>query len=146
MSRPSIVTPETWELVASLARRTDLVETARAAFQKAYPEAPPAMLGTATFHVGVDGVGAALEWLAAVERFLRDPRQGLDGGATWHLLYHLYNWQQFQSLLPAGRAGVLAWLDQAKQLLAEGETAAVGEALKQLDSMFQGGLQPPAFE
>jgi hypothetical protein len=104
------------------------------------------MIDTATFHVAVDGVGAAFGWLAAVEQFLREPGHGLDGGATWHLLYHLYNWQQFQSLLPDGRAGMLVWVDQAKQLLAEGDTAGVGEALGQLGAMLQGGLQPPDFQ
>jgi hypothetical protein len=139
MSTPS----QKWDLVAALVRRQDLPDAVRAALRQAYPDAPPPMIDTATFHIGVDGVGAALEWLAAVERFLREPPQGLDSGATWHLLYHLYNWQQFQSLLPDGRAGMLEWLEQAKQHLLEGDTEAVGAALTQIEAMFQGGLQPP---
>jgi len=138
--------PATWELVAALAQRQDLAEAARTALQQRYPDAPPAMVDTATFHVAIDGVGAAFDWLAEVERFLREPRQGFDGGATWHLLYHLYNWQQFQSLLPDGRAGMLEWVGQAKQMLAEGDSEAVSEALKQLEAMLQGGLQPPDFK
>lgn len=137
---------DTWEFVAALARRLDLADAARTAFQKAYPNAPQSMIDTATFHVAVDGVGAAFDWLAAVERFLREPHLGFDGGATWHLLYHLYNWQQFQNLLPEGRAGMIEWVAQAKQMLAEGDSVAAGEALKQLEAMLQGGLQPPDFE
>ena len=60
-------------------------------------------------------------------------------------MYHLYNWQQFQSLLPDGRSGMLEWVSQAKQMLAEGDPKAVGEALMELEAMLQGGLQPPDF-
>jgi hypothetical protein len=101
------------------------------------------MLDTAVFHVFTDGVAAAAEWLAALERFLRDPSQGLDDGATCHLLYDLYNWQQFQVLLPAGREGVLELLGDAKQFLAEEDPQAVRRVLDSLEEMFRGGLQPP---
>jgi hypothetical protein len=61
------------------------------------------MVEAAVFHVFRGGVGATLDWLAAAELFLRDPAAGFDHGATWHAVYHLYNWQQFQALLPVGR-------------------------------------------
>jgi hypothetical protein len=138
--------PESWELVAALVQRPDLADAVRAALKQAYPEAPPAMIDTATFHLAVDGVDAAIDWLAAVERFLREPGKGLDYAATCHLLYHLFNWQQFQSLLPYGRAGMLEWLEQAKFHLSESDTKAAGVALKQIEEMFQGGLQPPLIE
>src|SRR5687768_11344140 len=111
--------PETQELVAALLRRSDLTEAGRAALCNAFPLAPPAMLDAAVFHVFTDGVTAAAEWLAAWERFLREPGRGVDESATCHLLYHLYNWQQFQALLPAGRDGVLELLGDAKQYLAD---------------------------
>ena len=41
-----------------------------------------------------------LQEIAAIERFIRDPTGGLDYGAVSHVVYHLYNWQQFQALLP----------------------------------------------
>jgi hypothetical protein len=137
---------DSWELVAALVQRPDLADVVRTALKQAYPEAPPAMIDTATFHVAVDGVYAAIDWLAAVERFLREPSKEIDYGATCHLLYHLYNWQQFQILLPHGRAGMLEWLEEAKFHLSEGDTKAVGVALKQIEEMFKGGLQPPQIE
>lgn len=104
------------------------------------------MLGPAVFHVFTDGVVAAVEWLAAVERCLRDPSQGIDDGATCHLLYHIYNWHQFQALLPAMREGVLELLADAKLYLAEENSEAVRRVLNRLEDMFQGGLQPPEIE
>src|SRR5262245_17526510 len=99
-SAGGIMTSETWSLVEALRGRSDLAHVGRAALVQAFPEAPPAMLDTAAFHLFTDGCGAAAEWLATLERFLRQPDEGLDFGATWHLLYHLYNWLQVEALLP----------------------------------------------
>jgi hypothetical protein len=140
------VKSDSWELAAALVQRPDLAGAMRDALRQAYTEAPASMIETGTFHVAIDGVDAAVDWLAAVEQFLREPSQGIDYGATWHLLYHLYNWQQFQSLLPHGRAGMLEWLNDAKFHLNEGDTKAACAALKQIEDMIQGGLQPPNFE
>jgi hypothetical protein len=104
------------------------------------------MVETAAFHVFTDGVPAAVAWLAAAERFLRDPGAGLNAAVTCHLLYHLYNWQQFQALLPVGREAVLELLQDAKQFLAEEDPQAVGRVLDHLEDMFSAGLQPPNIE
>jgi hypothetical protein len=101
------------------------------------------MIDAAAFHVFRDGVGAALEWVAASERFLRDPSLKLDPGATWHVVYHLYNWQQFEALLPVGREGVLRRLEDVQVLLSEGDSEAASTVLKELAEMFRGDVQPP---
>jgi hypothetical protein len=80
------VQPETLELVAALLQRPNLSEAGRAALRQAFPHAPSSMLDAAVFHVFTDGVAAAAKWLAALEEFLRDPRKGVDEGATCHLL------------------------------------------------------------
>src|SRR5581483_10361567 len=59
ISKGRCVNPETPELVAALLRRPDLSEAGRAALRQAFPDAPPAMLSAAVFHVFTDGVGAA---------------------------------------------------------------------------------------
>ncbi len=138
--------PETWELVRALVERSGLDDQLRSALQDAYPEAPSEMIDTATFHVAVDGVPAALEWLAAVERFLREPKQGFDGGETWHLMYHLYNWHQFRTLLPEGRTGMIEWLKDAKLFLDEGDTEALRRTLDQIEAMFHASEIPPSLE
>ena len=104
--------------------RAEVVETATASFRRAYPDAPPHMIETAVFHVFRDGVGAAIEWVAAAERFLRNPVSGFDCGATSHAVYHLHNWQQFQALLPVGRDGVLERLADIKRFLSENDPGA----------------------
>jgi hypothetical protein len=134
---------QTWDLVSALVRRPGGADAAREAFRRAYPQAPARMLDAAVFHIYVDGVKAALEWLAAAERFLREPGEGFDYGATWHLLYHLYNWLQLQALLPSGREGVLELLQDAKRFLAEQDYGAVQRVVGSLEEMFQGRLSPP---
>jgi hypothetical protein len=140
------VAPETMQLIHALLARKDLRGRAKEAFQKAYPEAPPDMVGSAVFHVYVDGIEAALEWVAATEQFLQDPSKGIDYGATFHLLYHLYNWQQFQALLPNGRTGVLALLNDAKEGLEENDPEFALKTIKNLIDIVSAGLSPPEFE
>lgn len=138
-----LISSETWETVNALLGRTDLLAAATDAFRRAYPDAPQHMIEAAVFHVFRDGVGAALEWVAAAERFLRDPSHGLDHGATWHVVYHLYNWQQFEALLPIGREGVLERLKDMRLFLKEGNPEAAQEVLKRLEEMFSGDVPPP---
>ena len=141
------VEPETRQLIQALMEREDWLEAAREAFRKAYPEAPPEMIGCAVFHVYVDGVRAALEWVAATEQFLQDPSKSIDYGATFHLLYHLYNWQQFQALLPDGRTGVVALLNDVKHFLEkENDPEAALRTTNDLISMFEAGLTAPKVE
>jgi hypothetical protein len=143
MTEERIISPETWELVEALMDRSDLAKTAAAAFRHAYPDAPDHMIETAVFHVFGDGVGAALEWVAATEKFLRDPSHGLDHGATWHIIYHLYNWQQFQALLPIGREETLSRLEDLKLFLSENNPEAALGVVKQLEEHFRGDVGPP---
>jgi hypothetical protein len=138
-----IITPETWELINALLGRSDLLDAAADAFRRAYPDAPSSMIAAAVFHVFCDGIGAALNWVAAAERFLRDPSHGLDHGATWHVVYHLYNWQQFEALMPVGREGVLERLKDIKLFLSEDNPKAAERVLDQLEEMFRGNVPPP---
>jgi hypothetical protein len=138
-----LVSPETLELVHALLGRVGVNEAAIVAFHRAYPDAPPHMIEAAVFHVFRDGVGAALDWVAAAEQFLRNPAEGFDYGATWHAVYHLYNWQQFQALLPIGREGVLDRLSDIKLFLSENNPEAAAGVVKQLEELFRGDVQPP---
>jgi hypothetical protein len=138
-----VVSPETWRLVRALLERPDLAADAARAFRRAYPDAPAPMIETAVHNVFREGVGAALDWVAAAERFLREPGEGLDYGATWHVVYHLYNWQQFQALLPLGRDGMLERLQDMRQFLAEGNAEAAEAVRAQLEQAFRGDGAPP---
>jgi hypothetical protein len=137
---------ERMELVNSLLSRTDRIDAARAAFRKAYPDAPQHMVDTAVFHVYVDGIDAALDWVAAAERFLRDPERGMDYGATWHAVYHLYNWLQFEALMPTGRDGILELMADLRQFLSENDPQAALGVVSQLEEMFGGDRSSPGFE
>jgi hypothetical protein len=139
-----LASPETVKLIQALLARRGVAETAAAAFRRAYPDAPPGMIDAAVLHVFREGVGAALDWVAAAERFLRDPTVGFDYGATWHVVYHLYNWQQFQALLPIGRASVLERLADLKLFLAESNSEAAARVAELLEELFRGDVEPPA--
>lgn len=135
-----------WEIVRTLLQRNSLSSEAKQAFRQAYPNAPEEMLKTAVFHTYIDGIGAAIDWLVALELFLREPNRELDIGATYHLLYHLYSWYQFHELLPDGKIGVLERLKEIKELVADGEVEAVLATVEELESMFEGGRNYPNFQ
>ena len=127
MSNSSRTNTDESDLVAALFRRSEseIVSVAKDAFHRQYPDAPDAMLETAVYHVYRNGIHAAMDWLAAAEKFLRDPQSGLDYGATSHLIYHLYNWLQFQSLMPLGRWELLEHVEVLG--LSRGRDVALGE-------------------
>jgi hypothetical protein len=146
MAKQWLVRPETLELVQALLARDALHGPATAALRQAYPDAPLPMIEASFFHLFQDGVGAALDWVAAAERFLRDPGQGFDYGASVHAVYHLYNWQQLQALLPIGREGVLERLGDIQLFLSENNPEAALRVVKQLEELFRGNVQPPRFD
>ena len=134
------------ELAHALLQRPDTSVDAEAAFRRKYPTAPDEMIKTAAFHVYVDGPEAVITWLADAELFLRDPEHTLCYGVTWDLLYHVYNWQQFQALLPEGTPQILVLLKQLRELADEGELEGVKQTSKDLEEMFEGNVDPPYFD
>jgi len=140
-----LTSQERLDLVEALFQRSDLFEQAKEAFRKAYPDASESMIGTATFHVYVDGIGAALDWLVSAELFLRNPDiQVMDDG--WHLLYHLYNWHQFSFLIARGPREVLDIIEEIKEAIADKDEQAALAATRYLKERFEGGLCPPQFK
>lgn len=137
---------ETLGIVRSLLQRHDRQIAAKQAFRQGYPTAPEEMLNTAIFHTYVDGIGAAIDWLVDLEMFLRDPNRQLDMGATYHLIYHLYNWHQFCTLLPDGKTGVLNRLREIKELIADGDTGTILSTVEELESMFERSRNYPDFQ
>jgi len=134
---------EALKLIDALLARPTAIEDTRRAFTERFPDAPKEMIDTATFHVCVDGVDAALIWLASIEEFLQKPEGGLDYGATWHLLYHLYNWQQFDALLPLGKSGIGEHLKDIKMFLDEENSSAAKDTIDHLMKCLGGNLEAP---
>lgn len=134
------------EIVRALLQRDNLSNEAKQAFRKGYPNAPEEMLQTAIFHTYFDGIGAAIDWLVDLELFLRDPDRQLDIGATYHMLYHLYNWYQFNTLLPDGKTGILGRLQEIRELVSSGDMEAIIATVEELESMFEGSRDYPNFQ
>ncbi|MEH1923589.1 hypothetical protein [Nostoc sp.] len=134
-----------WEIVQTLLQRSNVTSEAKQAFRQSYPNAPEEMLKTAVFHTYVDGIGAAIDWLVDLELFLREPSHELDTSVAYHLLYHLYNWYQFNALLADGKTGVLECLKEIKELASDGDIEAILAAVEELESMFEGDQNYPSF-
>lgn len=60
-------TTTNWEIVRTLLERDRIRDQAEKAFRTAYPNAPERMINTAVFHIYIDGIQAALDWLVDVE-------------------------------------------------------------------------------
>jgi len=138
------IKPNSLELMRALLSRPSVAKDALAAFSAAYPDAPAGMIDTAVFHVVSEGIEATVDWLAAIERFLCDPSGGLDYGSLWHIVYHLYNWQQFEALLPLGRMGLSEQLADVKLFIKEGDSAAADKVLVRLMESLGGDVAPPS--
>ena len=137
---------ESLELIRFLLARRDAIGHAHKAFSTKFPEAPKEMVHAATFHVCVDGIDAALDWLASIERFLQNPHTGICSGATWHLLHHVYSWQQIEALMPLGKSGIIGQLSDIKKYLEESETEAAKEAIDDLLKCLTGDVELPRSE
>jgi hypothetical protein len=142
------IKPESIALMQALLARTAPAADAREAFRHAYPAAPAEMINSAVFHVISDGLGAVVDWLAAVETFLREPKPGGPSGSDlWHVVYHLYNWQQFQALLPVGRADLLEALENAKRSLeSDADVVSAIKAVNEVIARLHGSATPPRVE
>ncbi len=132
----------------ALGDRSALDSKARAALQVAYPNAPEEMRQTAHFHVFTDGIDAALDWLLAVADFANYPEEGkeIDEGATFHLLYHLYNWQQFQALLPRGGQGLADLCSDLQQAVQEQDLEWARNVAEQIEAKIKGSEKSPRLE
>lgn len=135
-----------WETVRSLLQRSDIAHQAKQAFRRSYPNASEKMLETAVFHTYVDGIGAAIDWLVDLECFLHDDSHELDTGLTFHLLYHLYNWHQFHTLLPDGKSGVVERLKEIKELVSDNDLEGILVTVGKIESVFEGCQNPPNFD
>ncbi|WP_107668627.1 hypothetical protein [Cyanothece sp. BG0011] len=136
---------EKLELIKALMERKDIHLEAKKAFRLAYPNAPDKMIDTAIFHIYVDGIHAALDWLTEAELFLQNPENTITEGSTFHLIYHLYNWLQFKTLLQDTKEDIVEKLNDVKAALEDDDKDAAFELLEELKEQFNGGLNAPSF-
>ncbi len=133
------------KIVQSLIERDDIRRDAREAFKKAYPNAPKCMTEVAIFHVYVDGIGAALDWLVAIENFLRNPDDLINPSKSSHLLYHVYNWDQFLALLPQGYPKIIKLIEDIKASINDDEIDVALDSIEELEESLHARLNNPDF-
>ncbi|NET89984.1 MAG: hypothetical protein F6K45_18130 [Kamptonema sp. SIO1D9] len=134
-----------WEIVRTLLERDRIRNQAEKAFRTAYPNAPERMINTAVFHIYIDGIQAALDWLVDVELFLQNPKHTLSEGITFHLIYHLYNWLQFTAILSDTDEDLVEKINDVKAAIEDDDKDAALNILEELKNKFEGNLESPNF-
>ena len=133
-------------LEALLERGSDRNELARDVFRRKYPEATDQMVSAAVFHLFTDGVDACVDWLADLERFLSDPNHQLCHGTSSHLLYHVYNWHQLESLMPHGKSAMHDLLDDILESVTDNDMDGIRSAANEFKAILEGHDVPPSDE
>lgn len=129
-----------------LDRGPDCIDRAREVFRRKYPEATDQMIAAAVFHLFADGIDACVEWLADLERFLADPEHKLCHGTSSHLLYHVYNWHQLESLMPHAKPVMHELIDDILESAAEHDLESVKRAATEFKNILEGHDRPPQVE
>ena len=134
------------ELARALIERPQLASDGQALLARLYPAASPEMIATAVHHLFIDGPEALLRALAGLELSLRGGTLVFDHGMQWELLYHMYNWQQFEVLLPEGHPALLGFVEEALGFAKEGDLKAAQSHLEEIKARLDGSRSPPSFE
>lgn len=139
--------PKDWtarlDLALALLARTNRWRDGLAAMRATYPKAPEASIESATHHLFGDLPGAFVDMLAISELALREPGRELGYGASYHALYHLYNWLQFRALLPEGMQGFHELVKQLEELADDGDLTAIRSTVAELRDRVDATLSPP---
>jgi len=131
-------------LALALLDRPDCASDGLTALRAKYPPSvPDEMVHTAAYHVYVDTPDAVVDFLADAELAIRDPSHKLDYGVVSHVLYHLYNWLQFDAILPEGTRDLLDLSTELKQHIADKDWEAVAQVADELGDILEGSRQPP---
>lgn len=128
---------------ALLDRGPKRAELAREMFRRKYPNATEQMISAAVFHLYVDGIEAAVGWLADLEHFLANPDHELSFGTSSHLLYHVYNWHVLESLMPHGKTGMHELVDEIIEFADGRDIESVRRAASELKALLDGKGDPP---
>jgi hypothetical protein len=103
------------------------------------------MIDTGAHHLYGDLPEAAVDLLACLELSLREPEREVGLGAVIHVQDHLYNWLQFQALLPDGREGLRELVTELEEFIGDGDTAAAKATIEELKEHLDGMRSPPDF-
>jgi hypothetical protein len=133
-------------MVQALFARPNWAADGRALVKELYPSASAPAVSTGAHHLFVDGPDALLRMLAALELSLRTREWKVDYGVVWEVLYHVYNWQQFEALLPGGSSELREFVDEALQFIQDGEVEAARSHLEEIRDRLDGHRDMPSFE
>lgn len=107
------------EIVQALFKRTNPQQDAINIFRKKYPRASEEILHTLSHHLYVDGHDDLLNMLCELELFLRGETSHIDYGRISNIMYHLYNYQLVEGMMPDSAQDVIDDIKEVKSLINE---------------------------
>ncbi len=136
------------ELVRSLFARKELRDKAIDRFKTLFPEASDSAVDLLAFHLFVDGHEALLDMLSHLELFIRGDIDDIDSGLSYHVQYHLHNYDLVTELIPYNSEDAVIDIDEMINLAQEDEPDMKGilEMLKTLKDRIQGATRPLVIE
>ena len=134
------------ELALALIRRPNRPAEGFDRLRRFFPAAPESMLRTAAWHLYSEAPRAVVDFLAEVELSLRDDDPHYHGPAGVEVLYHFYNFLQFEALVPHGLHGLGEVVEDIKECVEDGDKAGALENLKGLASKLDACESAPDFD
>ena len=134
------------ELAEAILRRGDIRPAGLEVLRKRFPHAPEQMLGAAVYHLYVELPRALRDLLAQLELSLTKPENGLHSGVTSEVLYHLYNWLQFEALVPKGQQHLLDHVRDLKECLESKDLDGATKILADIEDHLGASVSPPDFD
>lgn len=132
-------------ILRKLLDRENIYDDAFSRLQTAYTHAPKNMINSAVFHLYIEGVHAAIDWLVDAELFLQNPKNNLCESKTYHLIYNLYNWLQFKAILQDSNENLIEKINDIKAAIKDDDWDAALDILEELKDKFNGDITPPNF-
>jgi len=138
---------ERLELAVALIKRDpqERWQQGRLALQHRFPTAPETMINTAAFHLYEDTPQAVIDFVADAELALRDPDHEFDLGVSEHILSHVYNWLQFEPLLPTATEDMLELLKQIQECVADDDKEGLLQTVDEFREILEGFQSHPDF-
>ncbi|MCZ7647912.1 MAG: hypothetical protein M5U26_22080 [Planctomycetota bacterium] len=134
------------ELAIAYLRRPPDGERGLDALRRRFPNATEADLRTAHFHLYFELPEAMRDLLANLEESLRSNEEAPDHGRAFHVLYHLFNWIQFEALVPKGPEELKSLVEDVEVSIKEGDLDSAHSILKAIKDRLEGHELPPRID
>jgi len=137
---------EALDLIADLLERPDPGADGERNIRDLYPDAAEECIRASAFHLYRELPRALVELLVDIELSLREPKRRIDQGKLWHVLYHVQNSSQLESLMPWYREDFATELDAAIEAMESDDREFVVVTLRKLKKIGCGRNSPTGID